>query len=99
MLQDGIEIHFDKKRCHLELSCEPDAFTAYRNLVENDLKNFPEIPFENVIEIRITNTAAVIKRGTSTQKWVINLALCFIVIFTLAFAFIGVYTIFTRHLN
>jgi hypothetical protein len=53
MSQDGVEIHFDQKRGYLELACEPDAFAPYREIAREQLKEFPDISIDKVMEINI----------------------------------------------
>ena len=97
MPKDGIEIHFDENRGHLELACEPDAFAAYRDLARDHLKDLPEIPVDKVVELNIVDTATIAaRRDAPTQRiwsWIVGL----VVAAVLALAAIGVCALVEKH--
>src|SRR5262245_54765093 len=87
--QDGIEIHFDDKRGHLDLACEPDAFAAYLDLAKDHLEGIPEIDFNLVKEINITNTAVFVAERESLASKLVCGAIIACIFFVLLLAAIG----------
>ena len=98
-MSDGIEIHFDERRGHLELACEPDAFAAYREIARRQLADFPGISVDNVIEFNVVDTVRVMERRNAPQRRMWELVIWIIVaLLTLvgAFAIVGVVAVFRR---
>lgn len=67
-MSDGIEIHFDPKRGRLELSCEPDAFVAYREITRKQLAGFPEVQLDHIYEINVVDAKIYTARNGKHQS-------------------------------
>ena len=97
MPKDGIEIHFDEKRGYLELACEPDAFSSYREVARDHLNDLPEIPVDRVMELNIVDTATfVARRGAPKQRiwgWIVGLVIAVI----LALAVVGACALIAKY--
>jgi hypothetical protein len=96
MTQDGIEIHFDEKRGILELACEPDAFAAYRYVAREQLKDFPEIPLDKVVEMNIVDTATFVARRDAPRNRVLGMMVAILVAAILALALIGAWALIAK---
>jgi hypothetical protein len=88
-VSDAIEVHFDKKRGYLELGCESDAFTPFRELVRTQLADLTDIPLDKVTEISVIDTDAVVRERSSLRQRLIGIAICVLLFVTAAFAIIG----------
>lgn len=95
-MSDGIEVHFDEKRSKLELACEPGAFATYREIAREQLKNFPGIPLENVIEINIVDTASSVARRAAPKRRIGGMIVGLLIAIVLALAVIGAYAIIAK---
>jgi hypothetical protein len=96
MSQEGIEIHFDEKRGYLQLACEPDAFAPYREIAREQLKDFPDISIDRVIEMNIVDTATFVSRREAPKNRFWDFILVFFVIVVLSLAIFGVYALITK---
>jgi hypothetical protein len=96
MPKDGIEIHFDEQRGYLELACEPDAFASYRDLARDQLKDLPEIPINEVIEMNIIDMATFVARREAPKRRIGGLAIAVAVVIILPLALIGAYAVIKR---
>jgi hypothetical protein len=88
-MSDGIEIHFDETRGYLALGCEPDAFAKYRAIAREQLKDFPEIPVDKVIEINLVDTATFVARRDAPRKRIGDLIICGVIIIVVCLAAYG----------
>ena len=93
--EDGIEIHFDKKRGSLELGCEPDAFAPYREVARRQLKEFPEIPIDRIVEMNIVDTAEFASRRAASKRPFRDTAIVLLALAILTLAAIGAYALIT----
>jgi hypothetical protein len=89
-VSDGIEIHFDETRGYLELACEPDAFSQYRELARAQLVDIPDISFDKVIEINVVDTATFVARRDAPRRRIWDWIIIGLLVLTIAFAIIGV---------
>lgn len=96
MTKDGIEIHFNEKRGYLELACEPDAFSTYRDLARDHLKDFPEIPIDKVIEMNIVDTATFVARRDAPKRRMLDLIVGLGMAVILALALVGAYSLIAK---
>jgi hypothetical protein len=96
MSQEGIEIHFDEKRGYLQLACEPDAFAPYREIAREQLKDFPDIPIDKVIEMNIVDTAIFVSRREAPKNRFWDFILIIFVIVVLSLAIFGAYALITK---
>ncbi len=96
MSKDGIEIHFDEKRGCLELACEPDAFSSYLELARGHLKDLPEIPIDQVIEINIVDAATFAARWDASHRHLGGMVVGGIVVVVLVLAVIGAWAIIAK---
>jgi hypothetical protein len=96
MSHDGIEIHFDEKRGHLELGCERDAFASYRDLAREHLNGIPDIPIDKVVEISIVDTATFVARREAPKRRLWDIAFAVFVVALLILAVVGAYAIIAR---
>lgn len=92
--RDGIEVHFDAKQGRLELACEPDAFSPYRELARSQLVGLPDISFDKVIEIEIIDTATLVARRNTPRRRLVDWAIVAVLVLVLSFAVIGVVAVF-----
>ena len=96
MSEEGIEIHFDKKRGYLELACEPDAFAPYREIARDQLKDFRDIPIDEVIEMNIVDTATFVARRDAPRRRLVGYIFGLLVIVVLILAVVGAYALITK---
>jgi hypothetical protein len=96
MSKDGIEIHFDEKRGYLELACEPDAFSAYREIARDQLKDFPDISLDKVIEIHILDTETFVARRDAPKRRIGDIVVVGLVVLVLALAVVGACVIIAK---
>jgi hypothetical protein len=64
---DGIDIHCDGER--LSLDCGPDAFARFRAFVAAELRDFPDLPFDDLTTIEISNTAKAVEKRDSVADY------------------------------
>jgi hypothetical protein len=95
-MSDGIEIHFDEKRGYLELACEPDAFAPYREIARDQLKDFPDIALEKVIEINIVDTATLVARRDAPKRRIGEIIVGLLIAAVIALAVIGAFAIIAK---
>jgi hypothetical protein len=96
MSKDGIEIHFDEKRGYLELACEPEAFSAYREIARDQLKDFPDISLDKVMEINIVDTSTFVARRDAPKRRIGGIAIGGVVVLILVLAVIGACAIIAK---
>ncbi len=96
MFNDGIEIHFDEKRGYLELACETDAFSAYREIARDQLKDFPDISLDKVMEINIVDTATFVARRDAPKRRIGGIVVGGLVALVLILAVIGACAIIAK---
>src|SRR5687768_13287579 len=96
MSQDGIEFHFDEKRGHLELACEPDAFAPYREIAREQLKYFPDILLDKVMEINIVDTATFVAKRDAPKRRIGGIVVGGLVVLFLVLAVIGACAIIAK---
>jgi hypothetical protein len=96
MSQDGVEIHFDQKRGYLELACEPDAFAPYREIAREQLKEFPDISIDKVMEINIVDTETFVARRDAPKRRIGGIVVGGLVVLVLVLAVIGVCAIIAK---
>lgn len=99
MREIGIEIHFDEKRGYLEIACEPDEFTPYREIAREQLKDFPEIQFKKVIEMNIVDIATFVARRDAPKRRMGDLIIGLVVVAILSLALVGACAVITRILR
>ena len=95
-MSDGIEIHFDEKRGYLELACEPDSFTPYRDIARGQLKDFPDIPIDKVMEINIVDTATFVARRNAPNRRIRGIVVRCVIALVLILAVIGACAIIAK---
>jgi hypothetical protein len=94
--EDGVEIHFDEKLGCLELACGRDAFAPYREVARRQLKEFPDISMDGVVEMNIVDTAKFVSRRAAPKRLFRDIAIVLLALTVLALAAIGAYALFTR---
>jgi len=92
-MRDGIEVHFDEKRGHLELACEPDAFAPYRDIARQQLADMPGLRIDKVVELNIIDTATFVARRNAPRKRIFDILFCLLVFVILGLAIIGASTL------
>jgi hypothetical protein len=95
MSQDCFEIHFDEKRGHLELACEPDAFAIYREVVRGQLKDMPQVPLDKVVEINIVDSAAYVTRRANLHTMG-SLVMGLFIVIVLVLAAVGAWAVISK---
>jgi hypothetical protein len=96
MPKDGIEIHFDEKRGYLEVACELDAFAAYRDIAREHLKDLPQIPIDQVMEIHVVDTATFVARRDAPKRRIGGLIVGFAITVILALALVGAFALIAK---
>jgi hypothetical protein len=92
----GIEIHFNEKRGCLELSCEGDDFSPYRELARKQLRDFTGLPFDKVTEIVVVDAAASSARRHARGARLRGLLAGLVVALILILAVVGAYTLISE---
>ena len=69
---DSIEIHWDERYRHLALACGPEAFETFRRVVREELRDFPEIPLDQVETVEISDTRTIVSRRESPRNYALT---------------------------